>query len=98
MPTIEQLEQTIANGDDSVNNVLILKLSGEFELIQGAGAGAVSHLNYITRWGTFDAGNDYVGKDASKDKKHIKKIMDWAEEAWNKYSKNGHTKIQNPTS
>lgn len=97
MPDLKQLKNVIKHGDDSVNNVLILKKDGAFELVEGAsGAGAVSHLDYVTRWETYNSNNDYVGKAAAKDENHINKIMTWAKTAWDKYQADGFTKIANP--
>ncbi|PWW01230.1 hypothetical protein DFQ01_110120 [Paenibacillus cellulosilyticus] len=95
MPDKKQLKETIAQGDDSIDYVLILNTDGTFELIEGAGAGAVSHLNYVTRWNPFDQGNDYVGSKAAKDKEHISRIMDGAKKAWDKFKETGYTRITN---
>ena len=99
-PTRQQLISVIAKGDYKVDNVLILKTNGEFELIQGAGAEAVKHINYVTRWETFDAASSekggWVGLDASKDSYVIDKlVMKWANEAWDIYTNTGRTQITN---
>ncbi|QWU14353.1 hypothetical protein SAMN04487895_101656 [Paenibacillus sophorae] len=95
-PTLDQLKGTLSAVDDSQDYVLILKTNAHFELIQGAGAGAVSHLEYVTRWSTFDKGNGGVGESAASDSIFTSDIMDWASEAWEKYEDDGRTKILNP--
>ncbi len=94
-PNKQQLQQVIANGNDEVDNVLILRCDSNFQLIQGAGAAAIENLNYVTRWETFDRFDDYVGENASKDDSHIDKIMSWANIAWEQYTQSGETQIVN---
>lgn len=100
MPNFNQLQQTIAQGDDSINNRLILNVNGDFELRPFNDATDdynFQRLNYVTRWETFDAGNDYVGIDASNDQRLLDGIMDWANKAWAEHQASGQTKILNPT-
>lgn len=92
----QQLVDTIAGGNDSYDNRLILKTNGEFEIIRyrdAQDALLFERLDYVTRWETFDAGNDYVGIEAANDKKCIDSLMDWAEQCWAKYNNTGRTKI-----
>lgn len=84
-PNIKQLQKILSSGNNSLDYVLILNLDGEFKLIRGSGAEAVNGLEYVSRWETFDAGNDYVGINASKDEKLLTTLMKWADEVWNKY-------------
>lgn len=98
-PSIQQLIGVIAAGDDSISNRLILKLDGRFELLPyetTEDALAFDKLKYVTRWETFDSGNEYVGIDASQDTALISSIMDWANTAWSRYQSTGKTKILNP--
>lgn len=95
-PNRSQLVSVIANGNDNVSNVLIIRIDGNFELVQGSGASAVEHLNYVSRYETFDATNDYVGVNASKDSNHINDIMDWANEMWDIHKRTCRTRIINP--
>lgn len=100
MPNLNQLQQVIALGNDSINNRLILKLNGDFDLHPfdtQQDDYNFQNLNYITRWETFDSGNDYVGIAASKDLSFLNGIMEWANEAWNLYQQSGNTKILNPS-
>ena len=97
-PNIEQLREIIRKADDNVDKVLILKTDGAFELIIGAGNSAVGHINYVTRWETFDAKNDYFGPEASQDNNWLDTIMTWANDAWEKHRKTGQTHILNPNS
>ena len=96
MPDINQLKQTISNGDDNHDNRLILLPTGDFQLIPLSQWN--DNLTYVTRWETFDEGNDYVGPDAASDSRHIQEIMDWALDAWKKYQTKGYLKIINPYS
>lgn len=98
-PSIQQLISVIAAGDNSISNRLILKLDGRFELLPyetTEDALAFDKLKYVTRWGTFDSGNDYVGTTDLQDTSHISSIMDWANTAWSRYQSTGKTKILNP--
>ena len=96
-PQREQLKEVIKNGDDSKNKRLILKENGEFELIYDLEKVSPSEMDYVTRWETFDAGNDYVGKEAAEDDEFIDRTMSWAEHAWEKYQKTGDIHITNLT-
>lgn len=91
-PDKEQLRKVIADGDDTVHNVLVLCTNGKFKLIQGIGVQVADHLNYVTRWETFSAGNGYVGINASKDDVFLNATMRWANTAWKRYLKTGDTK------
>lgn len=95
-PSLSQLLDTLRTGDDSHDNILLLMPDGRFTLFEGAGGGAVSHIRYVTRWETFDAGNGYVGEDAANDPDFFKKhVMPWAERAWAEYQETGRTQIVN---
>jgi hypothetical protein len=95
-PNKEQLRYVIANGNDEVDNILLLNVDGNFTLFEGAGGGAVEHLDYVTRWETFDARGGYVGIDASKDDKFLDNtIMGWANTTWEEHKKTGNTQIVN---
>lgn len=95
-PQLSQLLDALRAGDDSHDNILLLMPSGHFELYAGAGGGAVQHISYVTRWGTFDAGDGYVGEDAANNRKFYEEhIMPWALEAWEEYEKTGRIRIVN---
>lgn len=99
-PTRDQLISVIAKGNYKVDNVLILKRNGEFELIQGTGGEAVQHIDYVTRWETFDAASSEtagsVGVDASQNSYIIDEVvMKWANKAWDIYINTGRTQITN---
>lgn len=96
-PQLSQLLDTLRAGDDSHDNILLLMPSGLFKLYAGSGGGAVQHIDYVTRWETFCAGNGYVGEDAANDHEFYEsRVMPWALEAWEKYEKTGRTRIANP--
>lgn len=94
-PNKDQLIKTIANGDNSVPNVLFLCLDGSFVLIQGEGSLASKKLDYIARWKTFFPRSSCVGKSASKDDIFLDNaIMKLANKAWKNYIKTGKTRIK----
>ena len=88
-PSREQLKEVIVRGNDKVDNILILRTDELFEIIQAAWGGAVEHLEYMSRWETFDRGNDYVGIYSSNDNWLIDKLMKWADEMWKIYKNTG---------
>ncbi|MCT2534660.1 hypothetical protein NC661_05615 [Aquibacillus koreensis] len=97
----QQLVNVISKGNDTIDNRLILKQNGDFELVPfqtSEDAHNFDLLDFVTRWETFNAGNDYVGVYASKDNRLIDDILDWAEFAWKEYKQKGRTKILNPYS
>ncbi len=91
-PKIEQLIDTIKNGDDTRHNSLILNLDGTFEIPEEISLDIKKE--YIIRFETFVADNNYVGFNASEDKKFIDRIYKKALEAWNDYQKNNKCKNQ----
>ncbi len=99
MPSLNQLKHTIAAGNDSQDNRLILLSNGDFKLVPYNNANDAvifENLDYVTRWETLDSGNDWVGPDAAKDEKWMNQILEWANEAWDIHQKTGKKKILNP--
>ena len=92
----EQLVQVIANSNDSVDNILILDQNGLFIVVPLSEF--IFDYQYVTRWEAFDAYNDYVGEEASKDEGYLEKIMEWAVIAWKKFQLNGELNITNTMS
>jgi len=65
-PILEQLKSTIAAGDDSVNNCLILNVHGKFELKQSPPFNQlINDPSIVVRHETFICGNGYVGPEAA---------------------------------
>ena len=65
-PTLAQLKSTIATGDDSVNNSLILNVHGKFELRQSPPFNQlINDPSIVVRHETFIRGNEYVGPEAA---------------------------------
>ena len=65
-PILEQLKSTIAAGDDSVNNCLILNVHGKFELKQSPPFNQlINDPIIVVRHETFICGNGYVGPEAA---------------------------------
>ncbi|MGH4137653.1 hypothetical protein [Clostridium sp.] len=89
----EELVQAIANGNDSVDNILILQQNGLFVVVPVFEFSC--DFQCVTRWETFYEGNCYVGKEASKDERHVEKIMEWAEIAWKKFQDTAQLNITN---
>jgi len=65
-PILEQLKSTIAAGDDSVNNCLILNVHGKFELKQCPPFNQlINDPIIVLRHEAFICGNGYVGPEAA---------------------------------
>lgn len=79
--SIEDVREMIAGGDDSVDNQVRVSKNGYLYLSQDTGARNLNEVKF--RFDTFDAGNDYVGLEASKDEEHIKKIYSAVIHFWN---------------
>nr|WP_259549244.1 hypothetical protein [Heyndrickxia oleronia] len=58
----EQLKEVLLNGDDRINNSLIVNNDGFLKLVPFS---QVRNISYAVRFETFDSGNGYVGKGAS---------------------------------
>ena len=94
----EQLIQTIAAGIDDHDQRIILLPSGEFQLVpyrNESDAIGFKNIDYVTHFGTLDAGNDYVGIAASKDEVWINRVFQGAQQVWEKYSATGNRPITN---
>lgn len=65
IPDINQLVDVIRNGNDRVNNSLILNLDGKFELFENFINN--KDQNVVVRNETYIANNKYVGKEPSND-------------------------------
>lgn len=89
IPKKEQLIETIQNGDDSKHNTLIIKLNGEFELLNKYDKSILTNHNIVTRFETFVAGNRYVGINASKDEELINMLYLGALDEWFIFLKTG---------
>lgn len=71
--TIEEFTQLIADGDDKHDNQIRVSQNGMVYLSQDV-VGADDLEGVAFRLGTFDEGNDYVGKNASQDKQFVNKM------------------------
>lgn len=101
MPNLSQLKTELSSHNDSIDNRLILKLDGDFKVVPFNSQNDISNfetMDYITRWETLDAGNDYVGPTAAQDTNFTAGIMEWATEAWKIHQKDNRVKILNPNS
>jgi len=79
-----------ADGDDSVNNVLILKVNGQFELRQGPPFNQLlNDPSVIVRHESFNAGNKYIGSEANADDKYIDDLFIDSLEYWKDHLKDG---------
>jgi len=89
-PSIDQLRQIIAQGDDAVSNVLILNVYGQFELRQSPPFNQLlNDPSIIVRHETFVAGNGYVGPEATEDEQHIRELFVDSLEYWKNRERHG---------
>lgn len=79
--TIEDFTQLIADGDDRHHNQIRVSKSGKVYLSQDI-VGAEKLEGVAFRLESFDAGNDYVGKDASEDKEYVLDMYQAIKENW----------------
>jgi len=91
IPDKEQLISTIWNGNDDINNSLILNVNGSFELRNFYDLLEVDDPTIIYRYETFIAGNDYVGEEAAKDEHLINSIFTSALKHWLAHLSSGRT-------
>lgn len=93
VPSIAQLKEVIASGDDSRLNSLVLKKTGEFELLDITGRlpSEVIYPDVVGRFETFADGNGYVGPDAAGDDDFISNMFNDMMELWKIYRKTGKT-------
>lgn len=97
-PSRDQLVQVIANGDDSVSNVLILDVYGQFELRQSPPFNQLlNDPSIIVFHETFIAGNNYIGPDASEDGNHIEELFIDSLEYWKNHLKDGRNQDYSDT-
>lgn len=78
--TKEKVREMIENGDDSHHNQIRIKKDGTVYLSDIVGNQKTDGL--LVRFETFDAGNDYVGKKAAKDDKHIDTLYKMIKWSW----------------
>lgn len=100
MLSIEQLKTALMSKKNNKDYRLILTQEGNFELVPfetEEDAINFDNMEYVTRWGTFDIGNDYVGNNYVLDK-DLEDIMEWAIEAWKIFTIDRCTKIVNLSS
>lgn len=71
--TIDDVRELLANGDDKYDNQIRVDKAGFVYLSQDV-VGAVDIDDLAFRFESFDAGNDYVGEDASKDSVFVERI------------------------
>jgi hypothetical protein len=71
-PTLEQLRQTIKDGDDTLYNLLVLNVDGQFELRQAPPFNQLANdPSIVVRHEITIAGNGYVGPEASRDTEFV---------------------------
>lgn len=99
-PNITQLKKAIENGNKNIDNRLILNEDGNFEIVPyetESDAIEFDKKRYVTRWETFDKGNDYVGKKAADDIEFLNKTYKYALSVWDRYRKGENIPIINST-
>lgn len=83
IPSLNQLINTIANGNDAQTNKLLLNTDGKYELIDVELINiSIEYPNVVVRNEAFIAGNEYVGIEASKDTKFIDDLYNESLEYW----------------
>lgn len=80
--TISDLKELIANGDDNHHNQIRVTKDGQVFLSQDI-VGADNLENIAFRFESFDAGNDYVGQQASQDDEFINGLYNALKQNWN---------------
>lgn len=80
--TISDLKELIANGDDRHDNQIRVTKDGQVFLSQDI-VGADNIENIAFRFESFDAGNDYVGQQASEDDEFINGLYNALKQNWN---------------
>jgi hypothetical protein len=89
-PSIEQLRATIAQGDDRINNSLILNVYGFYELRDFSTLNlSFDDPTIVHRSETFTAGNDYVGQNAKNDNQLINMFYKTSLYFWLGHLQNG---------
>lgn len=97
-PSKEQLISTIRNGNDAINNSLILNVYGKFELRNFAKVNlSIEDPTIVVRNETFGAGNEYVGEKAANHKSFIDDIYACTLENWLNHLKTGGTNMYSDT-
>ena len=81
--TLENFRDLIASGNDEYDNQIRVSKEGKIYLSQGI-TGAISLDGVAFRCETFDAGNDYVGIEASKDDRFIIPLFKAIKDNWAK--------------
>lgn len=93
-PSKEQLVATIKNGNDSINNSLVLNVNGLFELRNFNSINlSIQDPTIVMRNETFGAGNEYVGESAANHIDFINDIYSSALEYWYDHLKTGATNM-----
>jgi len=91
-PTLAQLKSTIASGDDSVHNCLILNVQGNFELRQSPPFNQlINDPSIVVRHETFVQGNGYVGPEAAEDNRLMNDLFVSSLEHWKNHLKHHRT-------
>ncbi|ABR49593.1 hypothetical protein Amet_3465 [Alkaliphilus metalliredigens QYMF] len=92
----QQLLDVIASVKGNEEQHLILNTDGIFEIVKYHDEEdpiEFEKMNYVTRWGTSDEGNGYIGGKTADDKKNIGNIMSHANKAWAVFLNTGKTRI-----
>jgi len=73
-PTLTEMRNLIRQGDDQINNMLIIDLNGYFSLLEFS----TEHVNSFViavRHGAFIAGNGYIGPQAADDETFTNRVF-----------------------
>lgn len=78
--TIEDFKGLIASADDSADSQIRVTEDGEIYISTVVGDVDIDGLRF--RFETFEAGNGYVGKEASKDDRYIEGMYEDLKQYW----------------
>lgn len=79
--TIEDLTDLIASGNDTKDSQLRINNNDEIYISYDY-VGADNLTDIKSRFETFDAGNGYIGLEASQDKKYVKQLFETIKYNW----------------
>ena len=89
VPSKEQLVKIIAEGDNSINNSLVITIDGVFELRDFDSAKSNVNNDLVGRFETLGANNVDIGIEAAQDRHFISMIYTALLECWYYFNLSG---------
>lgn len=90
--TKQELIDVIASADDSIDSSVVVTKDGQV-LVVSLDEAQANPENYAVRHETFDAGNDFLGSNASEDPVHIERTFSSLVDAWEKHKATGQSSV-----